>query len=67
MDEFAMGSTCENSYFGGARNPQNLDYVAGGSSGGVAAAVGANLSVFGIGSDMAAASANRRASAASWA
>jgi aspartyl-tRNA(Asn)/glutamyl-tRNA(Gln) amidotransferase subunit A len=51
MDEFAMGSTCENSYFGGARNPQNLDYVAGGSSGGVAAAVGANLSVFGIGSD----------------
>ncbi len=51
MDEFAMGSTCENSYFGGAKNPMNLEHAAGGSSGGVAAAVGANLSVYGIGSD----------------
>jgi aspartyl-tRNA(Asn)/glutamyl-tRNA(Gln) amidotransferase subunit A len=51
MDEFAMGSTCENSYFGGARNPHNLEHVAGGSSGGVASAVAGNLAVFGIGSD----------------
>ena len=51
MDEFAMGSTCENSYFGGARNPHNLDHVAGGSSGGVASAVAGNIAVFGVGSD----------------
>ncbi|UOO38635.1 Asp-tRNA(Asn)/Glu-tRNA(Gln) amidotransferase subunit GatA [Oscillospiraceae bacterium CM] len=51
MDEFAMGSTCENSYFGGSKNPHNLGHVAGGSSGGVAAAVAANIAVYGIGSD----------------
>jgi aspartyl-tRNA(Asn)/glutamyl-tRNA(Gln) amidotransferase subunit A len=51
MDEFAMGSTCENSYFGGSRNPHNTDHVAGGSSGGVASAVAGNLAVYGIGSD----------------
>lgn len=51
MDEFAMGSTSENSYFGGSKNPQNLDYVAGGSSGGVASAVGGGIAAFGIGSD----------------
>ncbi|HEX2985711.1 MAG TPA: Asp-tRNA(Asn)/Glu-tRNA(Gln) amidotransferase subunit GatA [Caproiciproducens sp.] len=51
MDEFAMGSSCETSCFGGAKNPHNLDHVAGGSSGGVASAVGGNLSVYGLGSD----------------
>lgn len=51
MDEFAMGSTCENSYFGGSKNPHNLQHVAGGSSGGVASAVAGNIAVYGIGSD----------------
>ena len=51
MDEFAMGSSCETSYFGGARNPHNTGHVAGGSSGGVASAVGGNIAVYGLGSD----------------
>ena len=51
MDEFAMGSTCETSCFKGARNPHNYNYVPGGSSGGVAAAVGAGLCCYGLGSD----------------
>ena len=51
MDEFAMGSSCETSLFGGVLNPINTDYVAGGSSGGAAASVAANLAAFGIGSD----------------
>lgn len=50
-DEFTMGSSCENSYFGPARNPWNLDYVAGGSSGGPAASVPADQCAFSIGTD----------------
>lgn len=51
MDEFAMGSSCETSCYGGAANPHNPDHVAGGSSGGVASAVGGDLAVYGLGSD----------------
>ncbi len=51
MDEFAMGSSCETSCYGGAKNPYNHNHVSGGSSGGVAAAVGARLAAYGLGSD----------------
>lgn len=51
MDEFAMGSSCETSCFGGATNPHNTNHCAGGSSGGVASAVGGNIAVYGLGSD----------------
>lgn len=51
MDEFAMGSSCETSCFGGATNPFNTAHCAGGSSGGVASAVGANIAAYGLGSD----------------
>ena len=51
MDEFAMGSTTETSYYGVTRNPHNPDHVPGGSSGGSAAAVALNECFFALCSD----------------
>lgn len=51
MDEFAMGSTTETSYFGATANPWDTTRVPGGSSGGAAAAVAAGAAVCALGSD----------------
>lgn len=51
MDEFAMGSSNENSYYGPVKNPWDTNYVSGGSSGGSAAAIAASIAPAATGTD----------------
>ena len=51
MDEFAMGSTTETSYYGVTKNPRNPEHVPGGSSGGTGASIACNIGIIGLGTD----------------